>query len=74
MVTYYNVTCACGHVGKIRLRENDTPYSSDFWESYSLVDLDGYQGDTDGDWDKFFATGEILCPQCQSRLTARNMK
>lgn len=37
LVTYDYLKCQCGFDGKIRLLENDTPYSSDFWMNYSLI-------------------------------------
>lgn len=38
--TYEALVCECGHLGRLRCRENDAPHSG-LWESYSLEGFDG---------------------------------
>lgn len=38
--TYYDLECSCGHKGKVRMKENDAPFTANY-ESYSLVGFDG---------------------------------
>jgi hypothetical protein len=73
MVTYYDVLCNCGHNGQVILKENDTPYSSDNWERYSLVELDGSANNYKS-WQDFFSLNSISCPNCKAKLTDKNIK
>lgn len=69
------VICECGHTGKLRLSENDAPFSS-MWEDYTL---DGFSGEgvTFTSWPQVQAAGPILkhlnplCPQCGERGRVR---
>lgn len=74
-VTKYSVTCSCGHVGTIKMKENDQPFSGQ-WESYSLVDLNGSATGVEGgvlQWDKVFEDMKPTCPKCGSALTQANL-
>lgn len=74
--TNHSVVCDCGHVGSIRMSENDQPYS-DPWESYKLENLNGSSGyNVAGfaDWDAVFEELKPTCPKCGTRLTPSNMQ
>ena len=75
MTNVYKVQCNCGHVGGIKLKENDTPYSASFYEYYSLVDLDGSSFNTEGSagWEKAFLNMKPRCPNCHARLTPKHL-
>ena len=76
MRTYYSVVCECGHEGKIKLSENDQPYSNS-WESYSLEDLRGSSFspslESGSGWEVVFREMAISCPKCRSKLSAKNL-
>jgi len=74
MRTYHLVVCNCGHEGKIKLSENDQPYSS-FWQSYSLHDLEGrsFSPTSHVGWENVFKQMNISCPICSNRLTKTNL-
>ncbi len=67
---YYRVVCTCGHVGKIRMKENDQPFSS-AWESYSLDGLDGTRYTVDGyaHLEEVFRNMKPSCPSCKRMLS-----
>ena len=74
--TRYPVKCSCGHVGAIRMSENDQPYSKQ-WESYNLEELEGSNGyEVDGfaGWEKVFKELKPTCPKCKTALTLSNME
>ena len=76
MTSYYSVFCKCGHQGKIKLRENDTPYGSSNYENYYLVDLDGgtfSNTQSNADWETVFRHLKPKCPLCNTLLTVENM-
>jgi hypothetical protein len=56
MVTYDDLICECGHTGKLRTRENDAPFSSN-WMSHRLEGFEGHVGD---EWD----LSPVRCPAC----------
>jgi hypothetical protein len=75
-VTNYSVTCDCGHIGAIKMKENDQPYSKQ-WERYSLVDLNGNSTGIEGgflQWDKVFSDMRPTCPKCGKQLTPENLR
>ncbi|WP_139316575.1 hypothetical protein [Algoriphagus marinus] len=76
MTTKILVTCECGHNGYIILRENDTPYSSDFWEYYKLENLNGdsYQTKSSTGWSEILHQMKPSCPKCGSQLNESNLK
>lgn len=76
ITTYYKVVCNCGHEGKIKLRENDTPYSGGFWEHYSLEDLNGhaYNSETNSNWQTILKYMRPICPECNTPITPENIK
>lgn len=76
MRTSYNVICNCGHKGQIILKENDTPYSANYWESYSLKDLSGRASaiPDKSDWETIFRLMRITCPKCNAILSSANLK
>lgn len=74
--THYPVSCPCGHVGAIKMKENDQPFSSQ-WEAYSLINLNGTSTRVEGgifSWDKVFAEMKPTCPQCSTLLTPENLE
>ena len=74
-VTKYSVACPCGHIGAIKMKENDQPFSGQ-WESYSLIDLNGSSTGIEGgvlQWDKVFADMKPTCPKCGTILTQKNL-
>ena len=75
ITNYYSVTCACGNKGKIKVRENDTPYSGDNWEKFSLEGLNGGKYSTSKfiDWETAFSEMKPQCPKCNRLLTAANL-
>lgn len=75
MVTHYRVECACGHQGRIKMKENDAPFSSQ-WEMYSLENLEGDTTKVDGflDWPEVFDRIKPTCPICKTSLTPENLK
>lgn len=75
ITTEHKVKCPnCDCVGTIVLKENDTPYSNNHWEHYSLRNLKGKGGATESidDWDVIFKKMEIRCDKCETILTPRN--
>lgn len=75
-VTNYSVTCPCGHVGSIKMKENDQPFSKQ-WESYSLYDLVGRSTRIEGgilQWEQVFSDMKPTCPKCSTRLTPDHLK
>lgn len=76
MRTTYSVVCECGHTGSIIFSENDTPYSSGNWESYSLKNLKGnpHSVPTNADWATIFRIMSIQCPECDRALSEKNMR
>jgi hypothetical protein len=69
--TSYPVRCKCGHVGAIRMSENDQPYSAN-WESYTLVGLLGGSHSVErrsAPWDEVFNEMKPTCPTCGAALT-----
>lgn len=75
MRTYYNVICNCGHKGQIILKENDTPYSANHWESYSLKGLSGKVSaiPDKSNWGTIFGLMNITCPTCNTILSPANL-
>lgn len=73
--TKYLVTCNCGHQGYIVLKENDTPYSAEFWENYKLDKLNGrkYQTKYSKSWKEIFNHLKPDCPKCGKRLEESNL-
>jgi len=75
LVYYHNVKCDCGHEGRIKQRENDTPLSGDFWNRYSLENLEGNAcGDRSpiGE-EELFSKMNISCPNCKKKLSIDNL-
>ena len=72
---FYDVLCNCGHQGKIKFRENDTPYSGGDWQSYSLQDLDGqsYHATNSDDWQTIFKHLKPVCRKCNTPLHLSNV-
>lgn len=64
--SYDDLVCECGHVGKLRCRENDQPFSG-LWMEYSL---EGFQGGRFSITDMKQMPKDILgalhpiCPEC----------
>lgn len=74
-VTNHPVICDCGHVGAIKMKENDQPYSNQ-WEKYSLVDLNSNLANIEGvflEWEKVFSHLKPTCPKCGKQLTQKNL-
>ncbi len=71
----YNVKCNCGHIGRIKHRENDTPLSGSFWNHYTLEDLVGsdHRGEIPLSDEQIFSEMDIYCPRCKSKLSKHNM-
>jgi hypothetical protein len=64
--TYDDLVCACGHKGRLRCRENDQPFSSQ-WEEYSLEGFEGGTKSFNGycrDTKALLKTLAPKCPQC----------
>lgn len=76
MRTHYKVVCECGHEGEIVLSENDTPYGSSSWETYSLINLNGNLTDVplNASWELVFDRFSIACPICDRSLSPGNLK
>lgn len=76
MTSYYELICECGHEGKIKLSENDTPYSSNMWEKYSLENLEGNSFSTDrlSGIKEAIENMKPVCPECKTHLTIENLK
>ena len=75
-VTRTNLVCACGHKGRIVMRENDAPFSRQY-EDYSLDGLNGGSFsvlDWFAKWDEVFREMKPVCPQCGSKLTEDNIE
>lgn len=73
--TSYPVKCECGHIGAIRMSENDAPYSTQY-ESYALKDLmgNGYHIERRfADWDEVFENMKPTCPSCNAPLKPANL-
>lgn len=71
MRTEHPVECNCGHVGIIKMSENDQPFS-DPWEKYTLQGLKGsgeYYVDGCAKWETVFQNLQPQCPQCENALT-----
>lgn len=75
MRTSYPLICSCGHMGAIKMSENDQPYSKP-WESYSLENMSGGSFRIEGaaDWPEVFEAMKPICPQCEKALTPENFK
>ena len=75
MRTAYEVTCSCGHVGRIRMSENDQPYSKS-WEKYTLEDLDGsgYYVEGFATFEEVFDNMRPRCPACGQILRTEHMQ
>lgn len=75
MTTYDRLLCECGHEGRIRRRENDTPYSLDFWERYSLEELNGSAFITPGgvSMEEVIRHLRPVCPICSRNLSIKNL-
>lgn len=72
--TTYPVTCNCGHEGKIKLSENDQPYST-IWESWSLENLKGIIPPGNNlSAEIILKKGNIICPNCNRPLSINNLK
>lgn len=70
MRTRHTVKCSCGHIGTIKMSENDQPYSKG-WESYELVGLKGgpsFSVDGSATWEKVFQELSPSCPKCNAKL------
>ena len=69
MRTSYRVDCPCGHVGAIRMSENDAPFSRP-WESYEPIDLQGsgFTVSPSANWTKVFEEMKLRCPKCGTQL------
>ncbi len=75
MRTEYLVVCPCGHTGKIKMSENDQPYSKP-WERYSLENLIGSGYSTDGyaNLEKVFEKMRPRCPTCNRALSTEHLQ
>ena len=75
MRTEYAVVCPCGHSGKIRMSENDQPYSKP-WERYALEGLNGsgYSKDGFADWDEVFENMKPSCSACGRALSTKSLQ
>lgn len=74
MRTTFIVKCDCGHEGKIKLKENDQPYSS-MWEAYTLENINGsgFTATTAMSLSDVIDQMNLSCPKCNSTLTVRNV-
>jgi hypothetical protein len=63
MTSYEPLTCECGHRGRLKCRESDTPYGKP-WEQYSLVDFEGEEQHFEGFCSDFAALLRPLRPKC----------
>lgn len=70
----FKVICDCGHDGKIKLRENDQPFSS-MWEAYSVEGLNGsgFTATNAMSLPDVIKQMNLSCPKCNSTLTVRNV-
>jgi hypothetical protein len=74
-VTRTKLVCACGHEGKIVMRENDAPFSRQY-EDYSLTGLNGQSfsvQDRFALWDEVFREMRPSCPACGAGMTEANI-
>lgn len=74
MRTKHPVKCSCGHIGIIKMSENDQPFSKP-WESYSLEDLKGNsECSVEGfmNWETVFEKLQPVCPKCGKKLSIKN--
>lgn len=72
--SFYKVTCECGHVGSIKMKENDALGQ---WEEYTLQNLNGGRANIKGGtltWEQVFTQAKPSCPLCSAVLTPANMK
>ena len=75
MRTSYRVECPCGHMGVIRVSENDAPFSQSY-ENYAVVDLDGSEFSVEGSasWETAFTAMKPTCPDCGTRLSPSDLR
>jgi hypothetical protein len=75
MTSYYEIVCDCGHEGKMRIRENDTPYRGANWYSYVLIGFNGfpYRSETFDSWDVVLSIMKPTCPECSKPVTGKNI-
>ena len=75
MAVYYKVVCECGHEGRIKLGEDDKPYSGT-WVIYSLENLNGvpFTSNVPISLQKAFEKMKVSCPNCNRELSADNLK
>lgn len=75
LTSFYKLKCQCGHEGKLRLRENDTPYGNSSWEYYSLIDLSGenYKTTIASDIEAVLGFMRPRCPKCNTLLGINNL-
>ena len=75
ITTYHKLVCDCGHEGKIRLRENVTPYSNADWYSYMLIDFNGwpYRSECFDSWKLVLSIMKPACPKCNRIMTTKNL-
>ena len=75
MHTRIKVECTCGHVGYIKCKENDQPYSK-CYESYTLENLEGQSYSVDGfaNMEQVIEKMKPVCPKCKTELKQSNLK
>lgn len=74
MRTEIKLQCDCGHIGFIKMSENDQPYSKP-WEKYSLKELNGNcEWYTKGaaDFETAIVNLNPSCPKCGKKLNIEN--
>ena len=73
----YEVACNCGHTGKLVMRENDAPYSTQ-WEQYELTGFNGHSScGRDPGWmilEEVFKVLAPTCPKCNQPINESNIK
>lgn len=70
MRTYFDLECSCGYKGRVRMKENDAPFSASY-ESYSLVGFEGgtHYAEPHCSLQEAIEAMKPMCPECGSRVT-----
>jgi hypothetical protein len=70
MRTYQTLKCDCGEIGKLKLSENDAPFSTE-WHSYGSenLKLNGSFPKEITDWMEVMEKVKPTCPSCGNNLT-----
>jgi len=76
MSTYVEnkVKCDCGHEGIIHLHEGDGPFNN-FWEKYSLENLDGesFESDSPVNMIRVLEEMKVNCPKCKNKIEKKHL-